>query len=102
MQRIGSSSLGSDNMNESITVILTRRPHVTSFSRYISQNVELEAYFVYRMTQESFISLCSGKELSVNKAAGHEYELNSLNTAISRDHLKKNVIGTAKICSGER
>ena len=73
---------------------------MTSFGRYISQNVKLEAYFVYRKTQESFISLCSGKELSVNEAAGREYKLNSLSIAILRDHLGNNAIVTAKIRSG--
>ena len=100
MQRIGSLFIGSDNMNESITVVPTRRPHVTIFSRHLSQNVKRESSLADKKTQETFISLCSGKELSVKKAAGRDYELDSLNTAISRDHLRKNVIGTAKICSG--
>ena len=73
-----------------------------SFGRYISQNVKLEPSFDYKKTKNYFIPICSGKELSVKKVAGREYELNLLSIAILRDHLGKNAIGTAKIRSGER
>ena len=44
-----------------ITVLPKTRPHVTSFGRYLSQNVKRESSLAAIKTQESScISLCSG------------------------------------------